>query len=344
MTAQLDQRRADVLKSLIELHIATGEPVGSESLSRLLGRALSAATLRNVMADLERMGYLGHPHTSAGRVPTGDGYRVYVDSLVPAPLAGAEVGAIESELTASSPRELMETASRLLSRLTHNVGFVMAPQLDRVTFRHIDLLRLPHPRVLVVMVSRTGLVTSKMIEVDEPLDQDGLTACANYLNRHFAGLTLSAIRAHLLEVMRQEQALYDSLLKRVVAVGQRAFAVEDDPGGDVVLDGARNVLDLPEFGDLERMRALLRALEEKGRLVRILGACLARDGLRIVIGHEMPDPELSDLALVAARYPGDGGGWGVGVVGCLRMEYGRVMTLVDHVGRAVASALRRLEA
>jgi heat-inducible transcriptional repressor len=295
------------------------------------------------MADLERMGYLDHPHTSAGRVPTGDGYRHYVDSLVPTPLAARDAGVIESELAAGSPRELMEAASRLLSRLTHSVGFVMAPQLDLVTLRHIDLLRLPHPRVLVVMVARTGLVTSRLIEVDEPLEQDQLTACANYLNHHFAGLTLPAIRAHLLDVMQQEQALYDSLLKRVVAVGKLAFAAGDDPAADVVLDGARNVLDLPEFGDLERMRALLRALEEKGRLVRILGACLSRDGLRIVIGHEMPDPELSELALVAGRYPVDADGWGVGVVGCVRMEYARVMTLVDSVGRAVTGALRRLE-
>lgn len=338
----VDERSKEVLKSLIQLHIATGEPVGSESLSRVLSRPLSPATIRNIMAELERQGLLAHPHTSAGRVPTDEGYRVYVDGLMShRPLAPREAAAIESSLRTGegSPTQMLENASHLLSRLSRNVGFVLAPDIARTSFMHLDLVRLPHPRVLVVMVSRTGIVTNKVIEVEEELAQEDLQACANYLNAHCAGMSLAAIRARLLELMREEKALYDSLLKRVVSVGERAFAVEGDEAS-VFLDGTANILDQPEFEDLDRMKALFKTFEEKSRLVRILNACIAGDGLRIIIGHENPDPDLRDMTLVTAGYSLEGEpGLGLGVMGSTRMEYARVIALVDYVGRAVRKAL-----
>ena len=343
----LDDRSRDILKLLVQLHIATGEPVGSETLARSLARPLSSATLRNVMAELEKMGYLDQPHASAGRLPTDEAYRFYVDSLMGQrrPLLAREAAAIDSELRPrdASPVQVMENASQILSRLTHNVGFVLGPEMGRATFRRLDLVRLPHPRILVVMVSRGGMVTSKVIEVQEPIDQDGLQACANYLNAHFAGLTLSAIHAQLLELMTQEKALYDSLLQQVVSVGQRAFAVEAGTAS-VYLGGTSNILDQPEFeADVARMRTLFKTFEEKSRLVKILNACLAGDGLRIIIGHEIPDPEMQDLALVTATYSVDGEtGCGVGVMGATRMEYGRVVSLVDHIAKAVTRTLGEL--
>lgn len=342
----LDERDREILKSLIQIHISTGEPVGSETLARTLNRPLSSATLRTVMADLEKLGYLDQPHASAGRLPTDEAYRFYVDSLIdhPPSLPAREAAAIESELRPGpgSPSRLMENACQLLSRLTRYVGFVVAPEMGRATFRHLDLVRLPHPRILVVMVSRSGLVTSKVIAVEEPLDQDGLQACANYLNAHFAGMTLTAIHARLLDLMKEEKALYDSLLQKVISVGQRAFAPEGDTGS-VYLGRASNILDQPEFEDVDRLRALFQTFEEKNRLVKILGACLAGDGVRIIIGHEIPDPQLQDLALVTASYPVDGQtGWGVGVLGATRMEYARAIALVDHIARSVSRALEEL--
>ena len=339
----LDDRRREVLRALIQLHVDTGEPVGSENLSRALHRALSPATLRNLMADLEALGYLDHPHTSAGRVPTDEGYRVYVDSLMgPRPLAPSEAEAIASELrsTDASAEQTMGRASQVLSRLSRHVGFVLAPDLARTSFRHVDLVQLAPPRILVVMVSATGLVTHKVIEVEERLSPSDLQACANYLNAHFAGLTLAEIRSRLLELMHEEKALYDSLLQNVVALGERAFAV---PEGDasVYLDGTSNILSRPEFEDLERMRALFRTFEEKSRLVRILNACIAGDGIRVLIGHENPDPELRDLSLVTASCHVDGEpAFGLGVLGSTRMEYAHVVSLVDHVARAVSDVLR----
>lgn len=339
----LDERRREVLRALIRLHIETGEPVGSESLSRALNRALSPATLRNVMADLEAMGYLDHPHTSAGRIPTDEGYRFYVDALMgPQPLRPGEQRQIDEELrgTDASAERTMERASQLLSRLSRHVGFVLLPEISRASFRHIDFVPLAHPRILVVMVSASGLVTHRVIEHTERLASEELQACANYLNGHFAGMTLDEIRTHLLQLMGEEKALYDSLLQKVVALGELAFEVPE--AGNVFVDGASNILAHLKFEDGERLRSLLRTFEEKGRLVRLLNACLSGDGIRVLIGHENPAPDLKDLSLVTARCTIDGEqGPGLGVVGSTRMEYAHVVALVDHVARAVSDALRR---
>jgi len=296
-----------------------------------------------VMADLEALGYLDHPHTSAGRVPTDEGYRLYVDSLaLPRHLAAAEAERIASELGSSdaSAQQTMERASHLLSRLSRHVGFVLAPDIALARFRHVDLVDLGHPRVLVVMVSATGIVTHKVVEVEERIPPADLQACANYLNAHFAGVPLGGIRTRLLELMKEEKALYDKLLQRVVALGERAFAVAQGDAG-VYLDGTSNILSLPEFEDLERMRALFRTFEEKGRLVRILNACISGEGIRVLIGHENPDPELRDLSLVTAGFDLEGApGVGLGVLGSTRMEYAHVVSLVDHVARAVSEILR----
>jgi heat-inducible transcriptional repressor len=295
----LEERSREVLRSLIQLHIATGEPVGSETLSRVLNRSLSPATLRNIMADLERHGYLDHPHTSAGRIPTHEGYRVYVDSLLtqrPAPLR--EAASIDSELSPRSgaPAQILENASHVLSRLSRTVAFVLGPDPGRTTFWHIDLVRLSHPRVLVVMVSRPGIVSHRVIEMGEELTQDELQACANYLNANFRGLTLTGARTRLLELMLEEKALYDSLLQRAASVGEQAFTVNRDTAS-VYLDGTANILG-QEFADVDRMRGLFQKFEEKHRLVQILDACLGGQGIRVLIGRENPDPDLSDMAVV----------------------------------------------
>jgi heat-inducible transcriptional repressor len=278
-------------------------------------------------------------------MPTDEGYRVYVDNLMShQPLPAREAAAIAHELYTSgvSPHDVMDNASHLLSRLSRQVGFVLAPEMQRTSFRHIDLVRLPPPRILVVMVSGAALVTHKVIEMEEELTQDELQACANYLNAHFTGMTLATIRARLLEMMGAEAALYDQLLKRVVSVGERAFAATGD-GVSVYLDGASNMLAQSGFEDVRRMRSLLRTFEEKDRLVKILNACLSGGGVRVIIGHENPDPELRGMTLVTASYPAQGeASWGLGVMGSTRMEYARVMALVDHVARTLARTLQEL--
>jgi heat-inducible transcriptional repressor len=272
---------------------------------------------------------------------------VYVNNLMePEQLPAREAAAIESSLrTEDSTAQILEKASQLLSRLSHNVGFVLVPEIGRTSFMHVDLVRLPHPRILVVMVSSAGLVTNRVIEVEENLCQDELQACANYLNIHFTGMPLSAIRARLLELMGLEKALYDSLLKQVISVGERAFAMQADDGGDLYLDGTANIIEHLEFEDLGRLRELFETFEAKSRLVRILNACISSDGVRVIIGHENPEPTLHNMAVVGAGYPLRGeGAWGLGVMGSTRMEYARVVALVDHVARAVRHTLLELQA
>lgn len=342
----LDERSREVLRLLIQHHIQTGEPVGSETLASRMNRPLSPATIRNIMAELERQGLLDHPHTSAGRLPTDEGYRVYVDSLMAhEALPRQELAAIDQALREGSPTHVLENASQLLSRLSHNVGLVLAPDVSRSSFATIELVRLRDRRVLVVMVSRSGLVTNKLVEIDEDLSAEELQACANYLKANFAGLTLQAIRMRLLELMREDRAAYDSLLRHVISVGERAFAEADAEQSNLFLDGASHILERAQQEDLARLRELFRTFEEKSRLVKILNACIAEQGVRIFIGRENPDPGLREMALVTAACPIDGGlGLGVGVLGSTRMEYARVITLVDHVARAVVRTLRDLQA
>jgi heat-inducible transcriptional repressor len=340
-----DDRRREILRTLIQLHIETGDPVGSQNLARALDRTLSPATVRNIMADLEEAGYLDHPHTSAGRVPTDDGYRVFVDSLMDRrPLPPGDAAAIASAFSTpdASAERVMENASHVLSSLSRAVGFVLAPDIGQTSLRHIDFVPLAAPRILVVMVSAAGLLTQKVIEIEEELSREDLQACANYLNTHFSGMTLSAIRERLLGLMQEEKALYDSLLKRVVALGQLAFSLSEAEAS-VYLDGTSNMLSRPEFEDLERMRSLLRTFEEKGRLVAILNACVSAEGVRVLIGNENPDPDLRDLSFVTTRCRVEGDeGWGLGVLGSTRMEYGRVVALVEEVGRTLGQTLRGL--
>jgi heat-inducible transcriptional repressor len=284
-TPALDERSREVLRQLIDLHILTGEPVGSESLARALNRAVSSATLRNIMADLEALGFLNHPHTSAGRMPTDEGYRLYVDRLMEArPLPADHAQAIKTELIDVSPPGSGEGLPRAL-RLSGQVGFVLTPGLRGPASGTSTWCGCPTAGAGGDGLPDRHLVTNKVVEIEERLTQDQLQACANYLNIHFAGMSLEAIRARVLELMKKERALYDSLLKSVIAVGEHAF----DPGSgaaDLYLDGTSNMLDPKVFEDLDRMKALFKTFEEKSRLVRVLNACMAQDGLRVVIGRE----------------------------------------------------------
>ena len=342
-TSPLGERSDSILRSVVDLHVDSGEPVGSESLARHMGNTLSPASIRNTLAELERLGYLGHPHTSAGRVPTDEGYRLYVDALMePQSLDLQEARRIRSRLRPGegSTQQILETVSQLLSEMSQQVGFALLPDTSRQTFRHVDFVRLPHPRILVVMVSPIGMVTNRVVEIEEEISQDDLQACANYLNSHFAGMALPRIRARLLELMSEEKARYDLLLQKVIAVAQRSFDGQGDEAS-VILEGAVHLLD--HIDDVNHMRNLFRTFEEKGRLVRILGACLDGDGVRVTIGRENVDPSLRKVSLVTARCTVDGQEvFGIGILGGTRMEYSRAVALVELAAAAIQSSLEEL--
>jgi len=337
----LDVRSKELLSLIIKTHMATGEPVGSRTISKLSSEGLSAATVRNIMADLEEAGYLEQPHTSAGRIPTDKGYRFYVDHILgQTRLSESDENRIQSEMLGEhspSTDQIMARASYLLSNLSESVGIVISPSIARDPVRHIEFLRLSDGRILVITVSRAGLVKDRLVRVAEPFTQAELDRTARYLNENFTGLTLMAIRAELLKRMQEEQALYDRLLQNAILICDRGLSEEQETETEVFVDGTSNILRRRDFADVERLRELFRLFEEKRRLVQLLNDCVLPDELPFVgvrIGTENRLPDLHACAVVTASYRFGSQVVGtLGVVGPMRMEYARTINVVNYVAR-----------
>lgn len=351
-----DSRGQAVLSAIINEHLVTGEPVGSRTISDRFAHASgwSPATIRNVMAELEELGLVEQPHTSAGRVPTDKGYRYYVDHMLgEARLSKADFAAINSLLGSlkgergGAPDRLMERTSHLLSELSENVGIVVSPSLAENILQHIEFVRLADNRILVILVSSSNIIQNKLVRLDEALSQEELDSTARYLNVEFSGKSLGAIRTEILELMRQEKALYDKLLQNAILLCERSLEGEEAETGQVFVDGASNILMKPDFVDTERMRELFRTFEEKSRLVKILNECIERDShvagrdVQVVIGRENSTPSMQDCALITAPYRlGAGSAVGaIGVVGPMRIEYARMMSVVNYVARHIERIL-----
>ena len=352
----LDARGQAVLSAIIKEHLRTGEPVGSRVIADSFAHATawSPATIRNVMGELEEAGLVEQPHTSAGRVPTDKGYRFYVDHLVgDTRLSRADMAAIDRTLglpaggDAGAPQgRLMERVSHLLSELSENVGIVVSPSLADNRLQHIEFMQLADGRILVVLIFPSNVVQNKIIRVDEPFGQDELDRTARYLNAEFSGKSLQEIRAEILAMMREEQALYDRLLMNAVLLCERSLEGEEAEAGEVYVDGASNIIVKPDFTDVERLRELFRTFEAKSRLVKILNECIAREAVfgdvHVVIGREHTAPSLQACALITAPYRvGEGAAAGtVGVVGPVRIEYARMMAMVNYIARLIERVLR----
>lgn len=351
-----DSRGQAVLSAIIKEHLVTGEPVGSRILSDRFAHASgwSSATIRNVMGELEEAGLVEQPHTSAGRIPTDKGYRFYVDHMLgDTRLSTADLSAINAFLKNSegdlhgAPDRLMERTSQVLSALSENVGIVVSPSLADNRLQHIEFMHLADHRILVVLVSAPNIIHNKIIRVDENLSQDELERTARYLNTEFAGKSLLEIRTVIVEMMREEKALYDKLLRNAILLCDRSLEGEEATTGEVYVDGASNILTKPDFTDAERMRQLFRTFEEKSRLVKILNECVARDQLfpgdvQVVIGREHAAPSMQNCALITAPYRlGSGEAFGtVGVVGPMRIEYARMVAVVNYMARLIERMLR----
>jgi heat-inducible transcriptional repressor len=350
-----DARGQAVLSAIIKEHLSTTEPVGSRTLADRFAPASgwSSATIRNVMGQLEEAGLVEQPHTSAGRIPTDKGYRFYVDHMLgELPLSRTDIQTINSLLgitgdETDAPDRLLEKTSHLLSALSQNVGIVISPSLADDRLQHIQFAQLADNRVLVVLVSAPNIIHNKIVRIDETLSQDELERTARYLNAEFAGKSLLAIRLEILELMREEKALYDKLLRNAIILCESSLEGEESSTSDVFVDGASNFLTKPEFSDAERMRELFRTFEEKSRLVKILNECVVRDhvvpgDVQIVIGGELAVPSMQQCALITAPYR-TGAGEKVGtlsVVGPMRIEYARMISVVNYVARLIERMLR----
>ena len=342
--SQLDQRSREVLASVVRAHIQSAAPVSSRELSRSGGFALSPASLRNAMADLEELGYLTHPHASAGRVPTDLGYRTYVRELMPARPAGlAEKAKIRSELD-SEPFELerfLHATSRVLSELTGEVAVVAAPDSAHVVLRSVHFTRIAERKVVVVTVSGEGLVGSRLIETREDYTPESLQEVSNRLTADYAGRTLLQIQALLLSALQEEKVRFDAEVARALELARRAFA-DERAGAEVVVEGTGTILRKPEFQrDVESLRRMYRALEQEARLVDLLTDCIAGGGQpAVLIGSDSAFTAETGTAVVVTAYHSAGRILGaLGVIGPRRMEYPRVVPLVEELGRYVTKRL-----
>jgi heat-inducible transcriptional repressor len=333
----LDERAKTLLKALVERYIADGQPVGSRTLSRASGLDLSPATIRNVMADLEELGLIASPHTSAGRVPTARGYRLFVDTMLTArPMDQHAVEDVREQLRPDQPQRVIAQAAHLLSSLSSFVGVVTAPRKASV-FRHIEFLRLGERRVLVILVTPEGDVQNRVIFTAQDYTQSQLVEATNYVNEHYGGLTIEEVRERLKLEIDQLRGEIAQLMQAAVEAGTEAA----DSQEQVVISGERNLLAVQDFGhDLGSLRKLFDLFEQKTQLMRLLDVSSRAEGVRIYIGGESMVVPFEELSIVSAPYEVDGQIVGtLGVIGPTRMAYDRMIQIVDITSRLVSNAL-----
>jgi heat-inducible transcriptional repressor len=343
--AELTDRQRRILAGLVSEYIEHGEPISSGWLADHADLHLSSATVRNVLAHLEELGLLRQPHTSAGRVPTDAAYRLYVDGLLEVRKPRRPSLEIEARLRqAGTVHDLLENVSHELSRASHQVGFALTPGGSVARLRHIDFVRLEGSRVLAIVVSTAGQITHKVVDIGEQCDAVMLSQAANYINTEFGGLTLDEVRAAIEARMQQERMLYNALAARALRLAQDGLPA-DAPETTLHVQGASLLLDalLGALADrdqtIETMRALIRMIEEKHRLVALLTHYMDAPGLTIVIGVEHGLPDLRPFSLVASTFREGARTGTVGVIGPTRMRYQRAISVVDTLSAAVTNVL-----
>jgi heat-inducible transcriptional repressor len=341
MNEGLGDRNRRILEAIIEEYIDSAEPVGSRTVARRHPLGLSPASVRNVMADLEEMGYLHSPHTSAGRVPTDKGYRFYVDSLLQVrQLTSDEKLRLDSQhhLRGRKIEDVLRDVGQSLSSISSYTGIVMAPRLETTVFRHIDFVPLSEGRILTVFVARSGLVQNKIIQPSEPVSQRELEQMSQYLNRTLQGLSIQQVKQQILSELKAEKAQYDKLLRRTLELSREALG--DELGGQVYIEGAARILDQPEFADVEKMKRLFNAFEQKNVLIELLDQSQQADGVQIFIGSNTEYSGIEGCSLVSSHYANRRGTLGaLGVIGPSRMNYSAVIPVVDYTARLLSQVL-----
>jgi heat-inducible transcriptional repressor len=344
MTEVLDDRGAKVLRLIVEDYIETAEPVGSRTISKQMGQVLSPATIRNIMADLEEMGYLCQPHTSAGRIPTGAGFRYYVNYL----LARRRLARSERDLLqqvtgegSAGADEVVRHASRLLSNISRHACVVVVSRYLHQPLRSLGFLRASSERILLVAVLQGGWVQHRLIEGEHRLTSDELEKINAYLNEMAVGLTLPQLRVKILNEMRKEKTRYDRLMRKALLLGSKALA--DAVPREVYIEGRANILEQPEFAeDVQKLKRILHAFEEKNVILRLLDAALESDAIQVSIGSENLVEDLPEIAVVASGYhQGENAMGGIGLIGPVRMDYSRVIPLVEYTARVLSSVLEQ---
>ena len=335
----LDARARQLLRTLIARHIRDGEPVGSQTLARHAGLDVSPATIRSILSDLEEVGLLSAPHTSAGRIPTARGYRVFVDSLLQlSPLGEGEFERLRGSLAAGAgTQSLLGNSSELVSAMTRFVGVVSVPGREQFAFRQIDFVPLDGQRVMAIVVFADNEVQNRIVQTRRAYGADELERVANYLNAHFAGQPLAGIRASLLRELRSARSELEGLLRATTEIADQVLV----PGGeDMVVAGQARLLGLQDLADLDRLRELFEAFSEKREILQLLERTVKAQGVRVFFGEETGVAPLAGMSLVTAPYGADGRVLGVlGVIGPTRMAYDRVIPVVQATAEVLGAAL-----
>ena len=341
---ELNERARHILKVLVESYIQDGQPVGSRNLARSSGLDLSAATIRNVMADLEDMGYIRAPHTSAGRIPTSQGYRLFVDALVNIkPLEQHAMHILQGQLKAErDPAALIQSASSLLSCITQLTGVVSLPRRNPSSIRQIEFLSLSSRQVLAILVMNRNEVQNRIIQLDADVSSSELQQAANFLNERLIGKDLQQARAALLEEMRQHREDMNLMMLSAIELGEKTVAdLGEKQDEDCVIAGETNLMGYDDLSDITKLRELFAAFTRKRDILGLLDKCLQADGVKIFIGRESGQAVFDECSLVTAPYEVDGEQLGVlGVIGPKRMPYERVIPVVDITAKLLSLALK----
>jgi heat-inducible transcriptional repressor len=339
-------REQTILKDIIHTYVLSGEPVSSRTVSKHTQHGLSAASIRNVMADLEDLGLLCQPHTSAGRIPTEAGYRLYVETLMTrSSLPAHDKRYIEERLRdAGDADQMMAAITHLLSEMSDQVGVVLTPAVEEISLKSADFVPLGRRRVLCVLVSASGFVDNVVVTTEEELSREDLVRMSNYVTSSFAGKRLRKIREDLLRLMADEKSAVDTWLSGALRLAQQALHGSAEQ--EVLLEGASSLLGRPELADVERVRRMLDTFADKARLVNLLSSCLESEGgVRVFIGKDSEVTSELDFSMVATTYgSGEGALGSLGVIGPSRMEYPRMVPLVRHLGKTLSRALAKADA
>jgi heat-inducible transcriptional repressor len=335
----LDKRAQILLKTLVEHYISDGQPVGSRTLSKCSGLDLSPATIRNVMSDLEELGFITSPHTSAGRIPTQRGYRFFVDSLLTIqPMESKEIKRLASELSSPDPQELISVTASMLSNLTQFAGLVMIPKRKSVAFRHIEFMPLSERRILVIIVTTDGNVQNRIIMADKPYKASELTQASNFFNQHYTGLTFEQVQIKLHEELKQMQSDMTRLMSAALEASNRSLLEGKDA---VVISGEHNLLQVDDLStNVSSLRKLFEVFERRTQLMQLMDNSQRAEGIQIFIGGESGYLPLDECSMVTAPYEAQGQIIGtLGVIGPTRMAYERIIPIVDVTAKLLSNAL-----
>ncbi len=337
----LDERSGQILQAVIQLYISSPGPVGSRAVTRKFPLGLSSATIRNIMSDLEEMGFLSQPHTSAGRVPTDIGYRFYVDAL------RSDNSDTDTELVSEMNRKLdllrkdvdsfLDNASRMLSELSHYIGISVSPNTDRTILNRIELIPYRKNQIAVILFADETIIRSKIITVEQEMSRSDLNRLSDYINERFSGHCLDEVRKIIAGEISSERMICDSLITEATSICREVLAVSDS---DLFISGLSDMVNLPDFCDISRIRGLLRTLEDKSIILRLLDKIADTEGTQVFIGSENPLDEMKQFSLVASTYREGNRPMGcIGIIGPTRMNYAQAITMVDTTAKFITQIL-----